>query len=190
MKKLIIPLFLVLTFLCGCASAKKYEFGFAEGAKTSVKCSMSIPSKYNIKQNYVDGMDSGIVFYTAFDREKNSSGGIDEFGVISVSLSAKTDNSEEDTDFYTTREFSEYLLSTYENITYSEERTVCGYNAFYNEKTYTDESLFGAIGQISIYVSNDKTEEDDFFAISLTGTYRNETEKQEIIDAINSLEIY
>ena len=86
----------------------------------------------------------------------------------------------------------ERTVSKYgEQIVYSEDRTICGYNAFYSERIYDSPMGFAnATGEISVYVSNDKTEEDDFFAISLTGTYRNETEKQEIIDAINSLEIY
>ena len=98
----------------------------------------------------------------------------------------------ENVKFYTAEEMKERTVSKYgEQIVYSEDRTICGYNAFYSERIYDSPMGFAnATGEISVYVSNDKTEEDDFFAISLTGTYRNETEKQEIIDAINSLEIY
>ena len=200
MKKLIIPLFLILTLLCGCASAKKYEFGFAEGAKTPVKCSMSIPKKckvgpYRFESEVAKPWER---FYCANIEVKPKTvdgvTGAGEYSLISIYTIAKNgkETEAENVKFYTAEEMKERTVSKYgEQIVYSEDRTICGYNAFYSERIYDSPMGFAnATGEISVYVSNDKTEEDDFFAISIAGAYSNETEKQEIIDAINSLEIY
>lgn len=200
MKKLIIPLFLILTLLCGCASVKKYEFEFVEGAKTSVKCSMNIPKKckvepYRFESEIIEPWERS--YCANIEIEPKTVDGVTssgEYSLISVYMIAKNgkEAEAENLKFYTTEEWKEHIIARYgEQIVYSEDRTICGYNAFYTEKIYDMPMGFsGAIGDFSVYISNDKTEDDDFFAISITGAYSNETEKQEIIDAINSLEIY